>query len=74
MRDSQERFSTRTSSVSSASGRACRLPRSPGAQAWTRAISGLEAGKRGTTPETLGALADALGCDMTELMPDKVAA
>jgi transcriptional regulator with XRE-family HTH domain len=34
----------------------------------------LESGKRGTTPETLGILADVLGCDITELMPDKVAA
>lgn len=34
----------------------------------------LEAGKRGTTPETLGVLADALGCDMAELMPDRAAA
>jgi transcriptional regulator with XRE-family HTH domain len=34
----------------------------------------LESGKRGTTPETLGVLADALGCDITDLMPDRVAA
>jgi transcriptional regulator with XRE-family HTH domain len=34
----------------------------------------LERGKRGTTPETLGKLADALGCDITDLMPDEVAA
>lgn len=34
----------------------------------------LERGKRGTTPETLGVLADALGCDITDLMPDQVAA
>ena len=34
----------------------------------------LERGKRGTTPETLGVLADALGCDITDLMPDKAAA
>ena len=34
------------------------------------AISHLELGKRGTTQETLAALADALGCDVTELMPD----
>lgn len=34
----------------------------------------LETGRRGTRPETLGALADALGCDITELMPDEVAA
>ena len=34
----------------------------------------LENGKRGTTPETLGILADALGCDIDDLMPDQVAA
>ena len=34
----------------------------------------LETGRRGTTPETLGVLADIFGCDITELMPDKVAA
>ena len=34
----------------------------------------LEAGTRGTTPKTLGALADALGCDIDDLMPDQVAA
>lgn len=33
----------------------------------------LETGKRGTTPETLGALADALGCDITDLMPVRAA-
>lgn len=37
-------------------------------------ISLLERGRRGTTPETLGALADALGCDIDELMPGKAAA
>lgn len=31
----------------------------------------LERGKRGTTPETLGVLADVLGCDIADLMPDK---
>lgn len=34
----------------------------------------LEKGVRGTTPKTLGALADALGCDIADLMPDKAAA
>ncbi len=34
----------------------------------------LEKSRRGTTPETLGLLADALGCDITQLMPDQVAA
>ena len=34
----------------------------------------LERGKRGTTPETLGVLADVLGCDIADLMPDKAAA
>jgi transcriptional regulator with XRE-family HTH domain len=34
----------------------------------------LEKGRRGTTPETLGLLADALGCDIDDLRPDKVAA
>jgi transcriptional regulator with XRE-family HTH domain len=34
----------------------------------------LEAGKRGTTPATLGLLADVLGCDITDLMPGKAAA
>lgn len=34
-------------------------------------ISLLERGKRGTTPETLGVLADVLGCDITDLMPDE---
>jgi transcriptional regulator with XRE-family HTH domain len=37
-------------------------------------ISNLERGKRGTTPETAGKLAAALGCDITDLMPDKAAA
>jgi len=39
-------------------------------------ISLLERGKRGTSRETLAILADAIGCDITELMPDaaKVAA
>lgn len=37
-------------------------------------ISLLERGKRGTTPETLAKIAGALGCDITELMPDKAAA
>ncbi len=34
----------------------------------------LEKGRRGTTPETLGVLADALGCDIADLMPGKAAA
>jgi transcriptional regulator with XRE-family HTH domain len=34
-------------------------------------VAFLERGKRGTTPETLGLLADVLGCDITELMPDE---
>ena len=34
-------------------------------------ISLLERGKRGTTAKTLGILADALGCDITDLMPDE---
>jgi transcriptional regulator with XRE-family HTH domain len=34
----------------------------------------LETGKRGTTPETLGTLADVLGCDIADLMPDGAAA
>ena len=34
----------------------------------------LERGKRGTTPETLGVLADVLGCDIADLMPDKAVA
>ena len=38
------------------------------------AISHLELGKRGTTEETLGVLADVLGCDVASLMPDEVAA
>ena len=37
-------------------------------------ISLLERGKRGTTEETLGVLADVLGCDVASLMPDEVAA
>ena len=37
-------------------------------------IAFLERGKRGTTPETLGLLADVLGCDIDELMPDRAAA
>ena len=38
------------------------------------AISHLELGKRGTTQETLAVLADVLGCDVTDLLPDKAAA
>lgn len=34
----------------------------------------LEMRKRGTTPETLGRIADALGIDMEALMPEPVAA
>ena len=34
----------------------------------------LELGDRGGSPETLNTLADVLGCDITELMPDEVAA
>ena len=37
-------------------------------------ISLLERGKRGTTPETLGVLADVLGCDIADLLPAKDAA
>jgi len=37
-------------------------------------LSLLERGKRGTTPETLGLLADVLGCDIEDLMPDRLAA
>ncbi len=37
-------------------------------------IGFLERGDRGPSPQTLGALARALGCDITELMPDEVAA
>jgi len=37
-------------------------------------ISQLEKGTRGGSPETLGRLADFFGCDITELMPDQVAA
>jgi len=33
----------------------------------------LETGNRGPSPQTLGALARALGCDITELMPDEMA-
>ena len=38
------------------------------------AISHLELGKRGTSRETLAVLADVLGCDIGDLMPDQVAA
>lgn len=34
-------------------------------------ISALERGERGGTPETLGLIADALDCDITDLMPDE---
>lgn len=34
----------------------------------------LEKGNRNGSPKTLGVLADFFGCDITELMPDKVAA
>ena len=34
----------------------------------------LELGERGGSPETLNTLADVFGCDITELMPDEVAA
>ena len=37
-------------------------------------VSAIERGERGGTPATLGALADALGCDIADLMPDEVAA
>ena len=33
-------------------------------------ISLLERGKRGTTPATLAKLAEGLGCDIADLMPD----
>ena len=38
------------------------------------AISHLELGKRGTSRDTLAVLADVLGCDVADLMPDKAAA
>jgi transcriptional regulator with XRE-family HTH domain len=31
----------------------------------------LERGERGTTPKTLGVLAEVLGCDIADLMPDE---
>jgi transcriptional regulator with XRE-family HTH domain len=34
----------------------------------------LERGDRGPSPKTLGALAEVFGCDITDLMPDEVAA
>jgi transcriptional regulator with XRE-family HTH domain len=34
----------------------------------------LELGDRGPSPKTLNVLADVLGCDITDLMPDEVAA
>jgi transcriptional regulator with XRE-family HTH domain len=34
----------------------------------------LERGKRGPSPQTLGTLAEVFGCDITDLMPDEVAA
>ena len=34
----------------------------------------LESGDRGPSPKTLGTLAKALDCDITDLMPDEVAA
>ena len=37
-------------------------------------IDMLERGLRGTSPKTLNVLADVLGCDITDLMPDKAAA
>ena len=37
-------------------------------------IDMLERGTRGTSPKTLNVLARVLGCDITELMPDKAAA
>ena len=37
-------------------------------------ISLLERGDRGPSPRTLNTLAGVLGCDITELMPDEVAA
>jgi transcriptional regulator with XRE-family HTH domain len=37
-------------------------------------VSLMERGKRGTSPKTLNILAGILGCDITELMPDRVAA
>jgi transcriptional regulator with XRE-family HTH domain len=37
-------------------------------------ISLLERGKRGTSRETLAVIAEALGCDVADLLPDEVAA
>lgn len=37
-------------------------------------ISAIERGVRGVSPQTLGTFADVLGCDITDLMPDEVAA
>jgi transcriptional regulator with XRE-family HTH domain len=37
-------------------------------------ISLLERGKRGTSRETLSLIAAALGCDVTDLIPDEAAA
>lgn len=37
-------------------------------------LSDLELGKRGTTVKTAEKLAEALGCTVEDLMPDKVAA
>lgn len=35
-------------------------------------ISAIERGERGGTPETLGLIADALRCDIEDLMPDEM--
>ena len=37
-------------------------------------VSGIERGDVGVSPKTLNAIAEALGCDITDLMPDEVAA
>jgi transcriptional regulator with XRE-family HTH domain len=37
-------------------------------------IAKIERGTRGVSPRTLNVLADVLGCDITDLMPDEVAA
>ena len=34
-------------------------------------IPAVERGESGVSPATLGALADVLGCDITDLMPDE---
>jgi len=36
-------------------------------------ISAIERGIRGVSPQTLGTLADVLGCDIADLMPEQAA-